>query len=78
MTSFLDELGAGVKDQSHRPRQMRRVNIPKAGKPRHTRSLGIPALRNRVLISGKTVPRSNIRSTVLAGEFRVSPQAQGS
>ncbi|HVB01456.1 MAG TPA: group II intron reverse transcriptase/maturase, partial [Acidimicrobiales bacterium] len=49
--SFLDELSAAVKDQSYRPQPLRRVNIPKAGKPGETRPLGIPALRDRVLMS---------------------------
>jgi retron-type reverse transcriptase len=49
--SFLDELSAAVKDQTYRPQPLRRVNIPKAGKPGETRPLGIPALRDRVLMS---------------------------
>ena len=49
--SFLDELSHEVKDQSYRPQPLRRVNIPKAGKPGQTRPLGIPALRDRVLMS---------------------------
>jgi group II intron reverse transcriptase/maturase len=49
--SFLDELSAEVKDQSYRPQPLRRVNIPKAGKSGQTRPLGIPALRDRVLMS---------------------------
>jgi len=49
--SFLDELSTAVKDQSYRPQPLRRVNIPKAGKPGETRPLGIPALRDRVLMS---------------------------
>jgi len=49
--SFLDGLSAEVKDQTYRPQPLRRVNIPKAGKPGETRPLGIPALRDRVLMS---------------------------
>jgi RNA-directed DNA polymerase len=49
--SFLDSLAAEVKAQSYRPQPLRRVNIPKAGKPGETRPLGIPALRDRVLMS---------------------------
>jgi RNA-directed DNA polymerase len=49
--SLLDELSTAVKDQSYRPQPLRRVNIPKAGKPGETRPLGIPALRDRVLMS---------------------------
>jgi RNA-directed DNA polymerase len=49
--SLLDELSAEVKAETYRPLPLRRVNIPKAGKPGQTRPLGIPALRDRVLMS---------------------------
>ena len=51
VTSFLDTLIAEVRAQSYRPQPLRRVNIPKAGQPGVTRPLGIPALRDRVLMS---------------------------
>lgn len=49
--SFLGSLVAEVRAQSYRPQPLRRVNIPKAGQPGVTRPLGIPALRDRVLMS---------------------------
>lgn len=49
--SFLDALAAKVKARSYRPQPLRRVNILKAGQPGVTRPLGIPALRDRVLMS---------------------------
>jgi RNA-directed DNA polymerase len=49
--SFLDSLAAEVKAQGYRPQPLRRVHIPKAGKPGETRPLGIPTLRDRVLMS---------------------------
>ena len=49
--SFLDSLAAVVKAQRYRPQPLRRVKIPKAGKPGETRPLGIPTLRYRVLMS---------------------------
>ncbi len=49
--SFLDSLAAVVKAQRYRPQPLRRVKIPKAGKPGETRPLGIPTLRDRVLMS---------------------------
>ena len=51
VTSFLDELSVEVKTETYRPLPLRRVNIPKAGKSGATRPLGIPALRDRVLMS---------------------------
>ena len=51
ITTFLDSLAAEVKAEQYRPQPLRRVNIPKAGKPGETRPLGIPALRDRVLMS---------------------------
>jgi hypothetical protein len=44
-----------VKAQSYRSQTLRRVNIPKAGKPGETRPLGIPTLRDRVLMSAAKV-----------------------
>jgi RNA-directed DNA polymerase len=49
--SFLDELGAEVKAETYWPMPLRRVNIPKAGKSGETRPLGIPSLRDRVVMS---------------------------
>jgi group II intron reverse transcriptase/maturase len=49
--SFLDELSAEVKAETYRPLPLRRVNIPKAGKSGDTRPLGIPSLRDRVVMS---------------------------
>jgi group II intron reverse transcriptase/maturase len=49
--AFLDTLSAEVEAQTYRPLPLRRVNIPKPGKPGQTRPLGIPALRDRVLMS---------------------------
>jgi RNA-directed DNA polymerase len=49
--AFLDGLIADVKAQQYRPLPLRRVHIPKPGKPGQTRPLGIPALRDRVLMS---------------------------
>ena len=48
--NFLEELAEEVRAEIYGPQPLRRVNIPKAGKPGEIRPLGIPALRDRVLI----------------------------
>ena len=50
--SFLDSTRRrGEGTRRYRPQPLRRVHIPKAGKPGESRPLGIPSLRDRVLMS---------------------------
>jgi len=42
-------LSEEIKTQSYRPRAVRRVHIPKPGRPNETRPLGIPTVRDRVV-----------------------------
>ena len=42
-------LGEEIKGQSYRPSPVRRVHIPKPGRPNETRPLGIPTVRDRVV-----------------------------
>ena len=58
---------------------LRRVNIPKAGKSGETRPLGIPALRDRVLMSAaKLILEPIFEADFSPDELRVSPEALGS
>ena len=73
--SFLDELTAEVRAQRYRPQPLRRVNIPKAGKPGETRPLGIPALRDRVLMSAaKLVLEPIFEADFSPGSFGFRPK----
>lgn len=51
INEFLEELAKDVRTGKYRPLPLRRVNIPKANKPDELRPLGIPALRDRILMS---------------------------
>lgn len=43
------QLSEQIKAQTYRPSAVRRVHIPKPGKPNETRPLGIPTVRDRVV-----------------------------
>jgi group II intron reverse transcriptase/maturase len=53
--AFLDELAAALRAGSYRPQPLRRVNIPKPGKPGETRPLGIPAIADRVIMTAAKI-----------------------
>jgi RNA-directed DNA polymerase len=51
VAAFLDELAAALTAGSYRPAPLRRVHIPKPGQPGRTRPLGIPCVRDRVVMA---------------------------
>src|SRR6188472_3189961 len=49
--AFLEQLAQQLRDHTCRPRPLRRVHIPKPGKPGQTRPLGIPCVADRVVMT---------------------------
>jgi group II intron reverse transcriptase/maturase len=51
VASFLQDLAAQLRAGRYRPAPLRRVRIPKPGRPGATRPLGIPTVRDRVAMT---------------------------
>lgn len=52
---FLDGLAGQLREATYRPRSLRRVHIPKPGKPGQTRPLGIPCVADRVVMTAAKI-----------------------
>jgi group II intron reverse transcriptase/maturase len=57
---FLDGLAAKLRAGTYRPQPLRRVHIPKPGRPGQTRPLGIPTLADRVVMAAARIVREPI------------------
>lgn len=53
--TFLGELAERVRSGTYRPRPLRRVRIPKPGRPGQTRPLGIPTVGDRVVMAAAKI-----------------------
>ena len=76
--AFLDELAAQLRAGTYRPKPLRRVHIPKPGKPGQSRPLGIPALaRPGRHDGGEDRARAYLRGRLPPGQLWVPAQALG-
>lgn len=73
--AFLEELAADLRSGWYRPRSLRRVHIPKPGRPGQTRPLGIPTVRDRVVMAAaKIVLEPVFEADFLASSFGFRPK----
>jgi RNA-directed DNA polymerase len=68
---FLDGLAEELKSRTYRPKALRRVHIPKPGRAGETRPLGIPTVKDRVVMAAAKI----VLEPIFEADF--SPQSFG-
>lgn len=53
--AFLEDIAAQLRAKQYRPAPLRRVHIPKPGQPGQSRPLGIPVVRDRVIMAAARI-----------------------
>lgn len=63
---FLEGLAERVRSGTYRPQPLRRVHIPKSGRPGQTRPLGIPTVSDRVVMAAAKI----VLEPIFEADFR--------